>query len=240
MAQNFEIVCPPLPSPTSRVYALRDGWRCEGEFETIKLGGELHHIAGLVQGAPFPAPSSGPLAVGWPSIPGTTGSLHAYPLMDNEKPVWQMDARIDLTRSAVTWPADFARRYSSAKYPLGLFAVATVHIGGHVREVLLPVHRASDNTAGSPLNLALWSKAKLSGVWLTIRPLDAAGRTQPSLEGWSERNVAPAGLADRRGLWVTLPALPAGFYELEIAMESASVNEAPLYYFYSPGPTQKP
>lgn len=240
-AQTFELACPPLPSRASSLYALRDGWRCEGEFPTIKLSDtQLYRVAGLVQGPPFAVPPSGPLVIAWPPIQGTTGSLHAFPLIDQEKPVWQMDGRIDLARGAVTWPADFARRHSSAKYPLGLFATATVRIGDRERRVLLPVRAANASVSGSALRFAIWSSARLTGAWITIRPLDAGGRTMASPEGWTESNVAPTGLAFRQALWVLLPPLAKGFHELELAVESASKSESTLYYFYSPGQGRNP
>ncbi len=242
VAQSFELACPPLPSPDSELYAKRDDWRCEGRFADIKFAENgFYHLAALIQGAPIAVPAKGSLVLTWPVIGSSAGSIHAFPLVEHQKPVWQMDGRIDLGQGSVAWPADFARRFKFKEEDLGLLAAATVRLGKYNRHVLLPVWSAKAETPGSSLKLALWSHANLNFVWMSLRSLDNSG--QPGSGPWTDKKIVtpprPLGVQER--LWVELPLLPApGFYELEIAVESeSSGTDTTLYYFYNPGAKRK-
>jgi len=196
-------------------YQLR-GDRCEGVYEQKVAGGTGLLIASLTASAlPLEIRPEDKMHLEWTAPVGAGVRIRALSLRYHH--YYRMDTLRPAGSSAYVWPADILGKQKLNGKEVGVVGFARHEFQGSTRDILVPV-RVSE-TAGAlsskTYTLVVVPQTNLTKVYLSLWMLNAdGGRGEAILRGQDLKlGIYPA----RRGIPVTLPALPeSGYYSIEL------------------------
>jgi hypothetical protein len=219
-------LCDPLLKPRSADplrYMLR-GDRCEGRYVADVASSTLRvaSLTGVFE--EFDPASTRDLVVTWTAPQPGPVRIRALALRPRE--YYRMDT-LRTDGSSVRWPTNILGSLKLGRRDVGIVAWTTLTIGGEDRDVYLPVSIGPRAALPSPrsYHVVLWPGRELTEVYLSLAPVDPAGRGGAYLfEGRPlKRSYYPA----ERRIDVDLPVSELerpGVYYLEIA---ATARQAP-------------
>jgi hypothetical protein len=214
----------------------RRGDRCEGEYvRDVSASGSLL-IASLTENfEEFDTSLKDPLRVSWTAPEGATVTIQGYSLR------FRLHYRMRTLRpskdSAYVWTTSLLRQLGVKRADLGVVGVARVPLGGTAREVLVPL-RIAQKVVSPPLpslRVTLYPSVELEEVFVTVAPVDAAGKT-----GAPVKDAVPQQLGyypAERGVTIPLPVIPGrGVFLLELSAKlAAGGSSVARTFFYNHG-----